>query len=139
MWVGNHPGAIAFTWILVRAHFTARSWVKEITPPLLAWYAMACTVSGGAPLMPATEAILMILPLSCLSMILPAACAHRKVPVRLVSITLFHSANVIFSVGTPQEMPALLIRMSIFLNSATVAATNCSTLAWSFTSQAIAR
>src|ERR1051326_3836821 len=120
MCVVNDPGAIAFTWILCRAHFTARSCVKEITPPLLAWYPMASTVSGGAPLMPATDAILMILPLCCLSMILPAAWAHKNVPVRLVSMTLFHSARVIFSVGAPQEIPALLMRMSMRLNSAIV-------------------
>src|ERR1051326_6599355 len=44
---------------------------------------MACTVSGGAPRSPATEAMLMILPRSCLSMMRPAVCAQRNVPVKL--------------------------------------------------------
>ena len=37
MCVGNQPGAMAFTLILCPAHLHAKSFVKMITPPLLAW------------------------------------------------------------------------------------------------------
>src|SRR5271168_235770 len=120
MSVGNQPGAIALTWILYMPHLQARSLVKMITPPLLELYPMA-EKFGDEPRSPATEAMLMIFPRRCAIMVFPTACENRKVPVRLVSITLFHCSSVIDSTGAPQEVPALLIRMSIRPNRLTVA------------------
>ena len=86
---GNQPGAIALTLIPCRAHFQARSRVNAITPPLLALYGSEFMISGGAPRSPATEAMFTILPPDPCSIIArPAACAKRKVPVRLTSIDL---------------------------------------------------
>src|ERR1700722_17932793 len=90
---------------------------------------------GGEPRSPATEAMLMIFPRRCLIMVLPTACENKKVPVRLVSITLFHCSSVIDSTGAPQEGPALLIKISMLPNSLTAASTTVSKPAGSFTSQ----
>src|SRR5437764_9780011 len=49
MSLGNQPGAIALTLIPCRAHFHARSRVRAMTPPFVAWYGSALTVSAGAP------------------------------------------------------------------------------------------
>ena len=38
MSVANHPGAIAFTWTLWRAHSTPSVRVSAMTPPLVAAY-----------------------------------------------------------------------------------------------------
>src|SRR5215472_312483 len=122
MWVGNHPGAMAFTWMSCCAHLQARSLVNAITPPLLAWYPMACN-SADAPPKPAIEAILITLPDLWAVIALPTAWQNRKVPVRLVERTLSHWASVISSTGAPQEAPALLTRISTRPNFASVAST----------------
>src|SRR5271168_5186442 len=94
---------------------------------------------GGEPRSPATEAMLMILPRRWAIMTLPTAWEKRKVPVRLVSMTLFHCSRVISSVRAPQEVPALLMRMSMRPNSLTAVSATARMLAGSFTSQPKAR
>jgi hypothetical protein len=42
----------------------------------------------------------------------PTSREHRKAPVALVSITLCHASSGISAAGAPQEVPALLTRMS---------------------------
>src|SRR5580692_5114347 len=85
------------------------------------------------------EAILMIFPLRCEIMIWPAACENRNVPVRFVSMTLFHCSSVIASTGAPQEVPALLIKMSRRPNCFMAASATAWMLAGSLTSQPSAR
>src|SRR5882762_2893088 len=65
---------------------------------------------GGEPRSPATDAMLIIFPRRCAIMTLPTAREKRNVPVKLVSMTLFHCSSVIASTGAPQEVPALFDR-----------------------------
>ena len=60
---------------------------------------------------PKIEPTLMIFPLPRSIMCAATACEQRKVPVRLVRITLFHSSSVVLSDETPCITPALLTRM----------------------------
>src|ERR1700733_15838368 len=108
--------------MLCGAHLHARSLVKAITPPLLAWYPIACS-SADDPPNPATDAMLMILPDLCASMVLPTAWQNRNVPVKLVEMTLCHCSNVMSSTGAAHDTPALLTRMSIRPNLSSVAFT----------------
>src|SRR5690349_6114906 len=55
----------------------------------------------------------MIDPLFCSSITRPAACANRKQPVRLTSITCCHLSSGMSSGISPHETPALLMRMSM--------------------------
>src|SRR6202041_2451355 len=98
--------------MLCGAHLHARSFVKAMTPPLLAWHPIACS-SDDAPTNPATEAMLIIFPEPCAAIALPTAWQNKKVPVKLVARTLSHCSRVISSTGDPHDVPALLIRMSI--------------------------
>src|SRR6201997_5338439 len=91
--------------------------------------------SGGAPRIPATDAMLMIFPFRWPIITFPDACENRNVPVKFVSSTLFQCSSRISSTGAPQAIPALLINTSMRPNSATVASTASFTLAGSFTSQ----
>jgi len=50
----------------------------------------------------------MIFPRRCAIMTFPTACEKRNVPVRLVSITLFHCSSVIASTGAPQEVARIV-------------------------------
>src|SRR6266478_2988834 len=68
-------------------------------------------------------------------MTLPTACEKRNVPVRFVSITLFHCSSRISSTGAPQDVPALLIKMSIRPKLETVASTTAFTWSGILTSQ----
>src|SRR5216684_1928481 len=68
-------------------------------------------------------------------MTLPTAFEKRNVPVRFVSITLFHCSSRISSTGAPQDVPALLIKMSIRPKLETVASTTACTSLEFFTSQ----
>ena len=63
---------------------------------------------GGEPRIPATEAMLIIFPRHCEIITLPTAWENRNVPVKFVSITLFHCSNVMSSVNAPQEVPACI-------------------------------
>src|SRR3977135_116829 len=106
--LGTHPGAIAFTLILCRPHLTARSRVKLTSPPLLVLYAIESSTSGIAPPSPATDAILMILPPPCAIMTFPAACEHKKAPVRFTAGTRRQSSNGMVATGPPHAPPARL-------------------------------
>jgi len=66
---------------------------------------------------------LIIFPRFCPIMTFPTACEHRNVPVRFVSRTLFHCSSRISSAGAPQEVPALLIKISIRPNRVSAAST----------------
>ena len=133
---GNQPGAIALTLIPCRAHFQARSRVNEITPPLLALYGSEFMISGGAPRSPATEAMFTILPPDPCSIIArPAACANRKVPVRLTSITFCQPSSGISSGVAPQTVPAQLTRIWGSPTSACARSTTACTWVGSRTSQ----
>src|ERR1700692_45814 len=105
--------------MLYMPHLQAKSLVKIMTPPLLVLYQMPKKL-GGEPRIPATEAMLIIFPRRCEIITLPTACENRNVPVKFVSITLFHCSNVMSSVKAPQEVPALLMRISIGPNSFTL-------------------
>src|SRR5437879_3116775 len=133
--VGNPPGAIAFTWILCRPHLTARSRVKLTSPPLLVLYAIESSTSGIAPPSPATEAMLMILPPPCAIMTFPAACEHKKAPVRFTSSTRRQSSTAIVATGATQARPALFTRMSIRPSSAFARSTIARTSSALVTSQ----
>src|SRR5882762_6239772 len=115
------------------AHLQARSLVNAITPPLLAWYPIACS-SADDPPNPATDAMLMILPDPCAAICFPTAWQNRNVPVKFVESTLSHCSSVISSTEAPHETPALLIRMSMRPNSARVDCTTCSIAVLSLTS-----
>src|SRR5208337_2679784 len=104
------------------AHLHARSLVNAMTPPLLAWYPIACS-SDDAPRNPATDAMLMILPERWAIIALPTLWQNRNVPVKLVERTLSHWSSVISSMGAPHDTPALLTRMSMRPNFASVAST----------------
>src|SRR5205807_1119171 len=133
--LGNHPGAIAFTLILCRPHFTARSRVKLTSPPLLVLYAIESSTSGIAPPSPATEAMLMILPPPCAIMTFPAACEHKKAPVRFTSSTRRQSSTAMVATGATQARPALFTRMSMRPSSAFVRSTIARTSSGLVTSQ----
>src|SRR5206468_4980638 len=136
MRLGNHPGAIAFTLILCRPHFTARSRVKLMSPPLLVLYAIASSTSGIAPPRPATDAMLMILPPPpCAIITFPAACAHRNAPVRFTSITFRQSSTAMLVTGATHARPALFTRMSIRPSSAFARSTIARTSSALVTSQ----
>src|SRR5207302_7274384 len=111
--LGKNPGAMAFTVIRCRAHFTARSRVKAITAPLLALYPIASSTSASVPARPATLAILMILPPRPVSIMWrPTARLTSMVPVTFVSSTLCHASSGISRTGAPHVAPALLMRTS---------------------------
>ena len=65
------------------------------------------------PMDPKMEPTVMIFPPPCLIMCAAMACVQRKVPVRLVRITLFHSSSVVLSEETACITPTLLTRMWI--------------------------
>ena len=137
--LGKNPGAMAFTAIRCRAHFTARSRVKAITAPLLALYPIASSTSASVPARPATLAILMILPPRPVSIMRrPTARLISMVPVTFVSSTLCHASSGISRTGAPQVAPALLMRMSTRPYSPSVRATDASTSSARATSQAAA-
>src|ERR1700730_12386531 len=69
-------------------------------------------------------------------MVLPAVCENENVPVRFVAMTLFHCSSVISSVGAPQQVRALLIRISTRPNSEAAASTTAWMLFESLASQA---
>src|SRR6266404_8604471 len=94
---------------------------------------------GDEPRSPATEAMLIIFPRRCVIMTLPTACEKRNVPVKFVSMTLFHCSRVIASTGAPQEVPALLIKMSMRPNCLRVASATSWILEGCLTSQPSAR
>src|SRR5258708_14221104 len=98
--------------MLCGAHLQARSLVNAITPPLLAWYPIACS-SADAPPNPATQAMLMIFPDPCAVIALPAACPTSNVPVYLRARALPHSSTVSSSTRPPPDTPALVLRRSI--------------------------
>ena len=84
---------------------------------------------NGLPFVPAVEEMLMMLPLACSIICLPAAMQQRNVPVRLKSIRRTHSSLGASSSGwrIRAPPPALFTMTSSRPNSVTVRATNSST------------
>src|SRR6476620_12077666 len=78
----------------------------------------------------------MIDPLFCSSMTRPAACANKKQPVRLTSMTCCHFSSGISSGIAPHDVPALFIKISTLPNSFTVASTTACTSSGFVTSHA---
>ncbi len=104
------PGWIELTLIPSGPYSAARDFVSSLIPPLLAQYAAACEY----PIIPATDEMLIID--APFSMCFSAACEQRKCPFRFMSIVLSQSSSVRFLVSPGMKTPALLTRMSIFLN-----------------------
>src|SRR6266496_1123964 len=132
--VGNTPGAIAFTHTLCGAHSTASVFVSETTAALLAAYA----ATSKKPRPDDTDAIFTMRP--CLRSIIlrPKIWHARKVPVRLVSRMLFHSASLTSSVGVRRVIPAEFTKISTLPSSASTFERRASILGRSVTLEVIA-
>src|SRR5580704_6191484 len=126
---------MALTQMPCFAHSIASDFVSMATAALLAQYAATSNSATNDEI----EPMLMMRPYLRSIMWRPKTWHARKVPLRLISMMLFHSVSETSSVGVRLVVPAQLTRISTEWNSAMVAARRDSMLARFVTSHATAR
>ena len=104
------PGQMQFTRTPRPPHSIASDFVRPTTPYLLALYAAR---AGRCPRSPRNVPMFTMLPEPRASIPRPAACAHRKAPVRFTSTTKRKSSGLTSALGSALMTPAPFTRTSI--------------------------